>query len=342
MFSQVSCGGLAILAAGLYVQSPAQVRPGETDPLIRFEQIARKIKDQVADEKVDSEAVEAMEIVLGKAGKDIGSGRIRKADDLNALAKTFQKKLAPLAKDAPTLLGYTSLELLGDMSTTRVVVGVTFGAASRVAAFDRTSGRRLPVAAKLEWIPRYRVAPHILPDGSVVLFGDHLRDLGMRGPFRVDLVPSTANGYGQPRTWIKTYTLEYGGPSLHGNRLTLTSIDEPASFSTTAPERLFPRVETYAIENGKATLIHDSKQLPHLRYLDSWMVEARHAKVQTAKQHAFAAVSPQPDVLEEWSDKRLAGGRHRVSFKFLSAEVRFDIRPAKGAWTLLDAAFMKR
>lgn len=212
----------------------------------------------------------------------------------------------------------------------RWVVAVTYGAVSRLAAFD-PRGRRLSVPSALR-----RLAPHALSaepvaDGLIVL-APWRHDLGFRTSTRVFALRRTTAGYvpGDDRSFA--YTLDWGGVEVRGSRMAAKSLDAPKNFAFTAPVLALRRESMFRAANGRLrpteTILRDEE----LRAVDAWISEARQAPRPTAVQRRFRTGWNASRVLEHHAVK--SDGSKATASLETQGTWWFELAKQGGRWTV--------
>lgn len=217
------------------------------------------------------------------------------ARDMGTSLATYQKVVGNSEglADELTWLG-ASIARRGDS----VAILVNYGPLAKLAVFDRKVRVKLP--PNVAFIRPFAGHVSITPDGTVVVNLNSVQAMGMRDRLRV-ITLSNAGGWKVGADLNRAKTLEWGGVELKGDRLTVTSIDEPKSFFTTAPETLFERAETFLVSQGKLTSLQAKLDNPELRWLDDWMATAQKAKNPDAMQKKLKSYYREPALLEGWS-----------------------------------------
>ncbi len=186
-----------------------------------------------------------------------------------------------------------------------VAVLVNYGPLAKLAVFEGNSRAKLPPS--VAFMAPYHGDVSFAPDGSLVLLMNSVQAMGMRDRLRV-VVLANAGGWNVGTDFNKAKTLEWGGAELKGDRMVVSSIDEPKSFFTTSPETLFERVETFRISHGKLTSLQAKLDNLDLRWLDEWMAAAQKAKNPDAMQKRLRSLYKQPGLLDGWSCTKSKAG----------------------------------
>lgn len=218
------------------------------------------------------EAARAADLVLDEAGRCL-----RRPGDpagtLRQVQASFERMLPPDARADPYENWYASLRLTGGTWRDRVAVAVNYGCLSRVAVFERRTGRRVPLDGGVLW--NEDQAPAFTPDGTLVLFQSLSEFANLQ---TVQTYRAGPDGY--RRQWQLEYDADSESyrPSLVGDTLTIASMDEPQSFRSGGLASRLRRERVFRIADGRAFLLRNVALDAELRFLDAWLAKANDSR----------------------------------------------------------------
>ncbi len=311
----------AFLLVCLSLGLPASAQKPDVDTA-RLRQIVQRLAKSSSYDAPNRDAVEAMEIVIRRV--------VAAGSNADAEAKRLAGVVEKAAPRDSFPTSYAHLTVNRAQAAGRQAIGVSFGAASRVAVFDASGKKRLAVPASMQWAAPWDCEPRFTPDGSLVLLRCAVHDAGIRTAWRADLLAPAGDGYKLVQTWKRAGTLDYPGLALKGDTLTLRSLDEPKSFIVAAAEPMLKRTETIRIAGGKATVLTSRAEQPELRAADAWIAAARSAKRPTKQQAPIRAALPERTMLNEWKRNPIPNGGCTLVLTFDEAQVGFTMLPAGG------------
>jgi hypothetical protein len=318
--------------------SAGEASPAE--PTSEFVRLAAAVRGKRTSARPNAQAARAMDIVSERIGSIL---RERPAPDTKQIKRVIDRyaRVADSGGGAP-VTDFTWLDVRYASLPHRDCVAVTYGGLSRIAVYDRRSGKRIPLPRRSGWLTGWHSEPHFAKDGTLVLISSSVQDMGMRTAFRVDLLARGERGYRLVRTWQRMNTLDYGGAVLAGNRLILKSIDLPTSYVTAATETQFEREEVYRIAGGIPLLEKRDRTQPELRYLDRWMGTARAAKSPDPLQARFRRVSSKPDVLDSISISTRPQGVTEVRYAFNEGLINLGVRKSGARYRVVSVEHGRR
>ncbi len=311
---------IALVAVALWALSAATHAYAQAD-LERFGRLAARLSSSDAGPKSDPIAEEAMEIVIGRSARAIKAGPRAMESAASPFVEIARRAADP---EGPPATRYGRLTVRAAAASDVAAMTVTCGAVTRLAAFRRSTGKRLAVPGSASWMFPWSARPVVSSDGTVALIAESVQDAGMRTSIRMDVVSVGASGLRRTVTASLARLLDWGGFRLNGDRLTMTGIEPPRSFMTTSPERLFTVVREYRLGAGTARVVREELGQPEVRCVDRWLAHAYAVSKPTGLQKRVLDDFPEMGVIETW---RVAGSRSRpvVELAFPDGVAKFTL-----------------
>lgn len=204
------------------------------------------------------------------------------------------------------------------------VICVSYGPIGRVAIFNRANTR--VQIKELQFMDQRHPSVLLHRGHSLVLGSTFVRDAGIRDNTRIQFVRMDEKPVLQ-QTMDFEHTLEWGGPHVQADEVTVFSIDSPKSFFVANPDPVFKHRRVFKVIDGRGQLIVDEPQDIPLRALDEWMGAARAAKTPNRMQQVLRKYLPEMEMIDSHVVKTYGDGSVAVTMIGNQAEVRFALKP---------------
>jgi|GEM_PF-3209276 len=313
--------------------------PAQAPEVKAFQDAFALRKAEFPSEKPDAAIQKAMDILIDKLRKDTtGNSTI---DDVAKILNPFTRAVQ---REEVFSTSYASIGGAVSRGFGRVAVGVRMGAASRMRVFSAASGKPVPTPKEFDWQYQYDSNPILMSGGKVVVDSPGIQDAGVRYGYRVWVLNTAADGIKVAKRLDGVWTLEdetNGHMSLEGTTLTLSTIDDPKTFLTTSPERLFTRITTYDLSTPIPTRLKSDAKDPIFRQLDDWMYHAIKSPSTDLEKRFQKAFGPTPKAADfnKWDMKR-TGDTVRLELD-LGNKYVFTMKDSPDGYKVVDFTYTK-
>lgn len=293
--------------------------------LARFRQLDLDLGAAAVSEKPMPKVVEAQEILISSV-KQIAKGKTLSDEEIAKGLEAFQNAAAANGGGA-TEFSWVA----GAMARNKGILAicVNYGPAGRLAVFDEKTGKKLKLPSAVTWMPFYHPGPVFSSDGTLLLLSELVEDLGIRTQYKVQTLYPVAGKYRLAETKVGTHNIDWGGPGVKDDMLTLAFIDAPKSFSTSNSSTLFQHVQYYSIAKGALKLKQDQKKSPQFRFLDEYIYRAQRSTAPDENQDLVASIAPKNAVLDSYTAKVVDANTTVYTLQFADGSVEFVVKKTK-------------
>jgi hypothetical protein len=196
------------------------------------------------------------------------------------------------------------------------------GPVTRMAVIDR-HWKRISLPTELLWNYPWEPSVRRLPSGMILVSEiGIIPSEGARDGVRLVWLAMRHGAFRRAGSFEGDTTLDYTEPIVRGNRVKLTTVDDPKTFAVTSSMATLQHDRTWDCSRNRLKLIRDDPLQPGLRLADRTIWEARHKKHPTTRQLRIKTLWPEDDGSLDCSEKWYG----RKSVVIVGTSIRFDLR----------------
>ncbi len=279
------------LTAIFVAANPAQ------SPTAEFKKAFADRKGNIASAKADPAIVKCMDIViqdLAKQFKD-NSGE----EQVDAAVRKFEIEIKGVN------VGSTDYRSMGgafSRTKGRLAVGVRMGGVSRLRVFDTASMKQIKLPSELDWVYGFDSRPTFLSWGMLTVDAPAIKEMGIRYAYRFHFLKDEGSNYSIAETQQGTWNLpgehEDSHVEIHGDTVTLRTIEPPKSFIVSDAAGLFKTFKILVVEQWPQKTRMTGLNNDGVHFLDKWMGEAMKSPKDQMQREFAKLYGKKPRVLE--------------------------------------------
>jgi hypothetical protein len=299
---------------------PTSEAPSE---LAQFRAAYAARRSDIPTQQPDPAIGQALDILIGVVRRGLQEHPEATDQQVQSWVRPFARALAPRDEDQSPVDEYHAV-IAGAVSGNGVrFIMAGMGAVTRTVCYD-SHWRPIALPKEYGWNTPWNPLPKPLPCGLWLMDSDSIQAAGIR--VRLRLVWLKLNGRRGTKVgqFEAAVVLDYAQAQIKGNRVTAHTVDNPHTFFVCADDPTFERFTTWDCSSGKPRLVRVELKQQTLRAVDQAIYASWRAKHPTRLQQRIRKLWPSQDMLDEWTEKRLANGLIRVTLTDNNS-VSFDL-----------------